>query len=242
MYIAFGLLGILGQIVSLIALVISAIIKKPTKKWVVLFASFFLVFLSAGILTITSSDNEQLESTYQTEANLIEDADVSTTNEVNTETESQQVSNTLEEPSGNESSDISSKMVSLGFTEDEADRIRDIFTTVGITEMGSVKPGAGDGIDNLQSFIAPVFNSYQLQVNFTIENRTLCYIELAGIPASKYETYVSMFGKPKVREVDTVIAITLYDIWDENGEIAEGAVGYKAVYNNDKQTLTAYNP
>lgn len=147
-------------------------------------------------------------------------------------------SNLPEEPNSNQSSDISQKMVGLGFTEDEAESIRDIFMTVGITEIGSIKSGPGDGIDNLQSFVAPVFNSNQLQVNFAIENRTLCFIELAGIPASQYEAYVSMFGKLKVRKVDTSIAVTLYDIWDENGEIAEGEAGYMAVYNHDEQIIS----
>lgn len=80
-------------------------------------------------------------------------------------------------------------------------------------QIGEITTALGTGIDELQAFVAPVYDSNQLQVNFTIENRDLCYVALAGVPGYKPELYISFFGKLKVREERTISMVDLFDRW-----------------------------
>lgn len=105
------------------------------------------------------------------------------------------------------------KFVDLGFTEEEATEMEAIFTTVGIGEIGEITTALGTGIDELQAFIAPIYDSNQLQVNFTVENRDLCYVAVAGVPGYEPELYISFFGNLKVREKRTIHTIDLFDRW-----------------------------
>ena len=101
----------------------------------------------------------------------------------------------------------------IGFTGEEAETMEEIFQNVGIYEIGDIQPALGTGIDELQSFIAPVYDSNQLQVNFTVENRDLCYVALAGVPGYEPELYINFFGNLKVREARTIHTVDLFDRW-----------------------------
>lgn len=121
------------------------------------------------------------------------------------------------------------QFVDLGFTETEAEKMQEIFTTVGITEVRNIKAAIGEGIDKVQSFKCDMYNSSAdkggVVVQFTIDQRQLCYISVNGFYNTKTMQYESA---------------VLYDIWDSNGEIIPDAIGYKAVLDNENKKITPY--
>lgn len=94
-----------------------------------------------------------------------------------------------------------------GFTDDEIATYDEILTTVGITDFHDVEL-----IDNGTMHIVrgKIFDSDVLQVNVTLENRKIIFVELAGIPATNTEAYINWRGKIKFRTVDTKKAVDLY--------------------------------
>lgn len=133
----------------------------------------------------------------------------------------------------------------LGFTDVEAQKMKEIFTTVGVTEISNIQKGAGTGIDNLQTFKCDIFDYHAakggLSVHFTIENRHLCYISLDGIPTTKVDYfYINIFGNVKTKTSNSKESVVLFDLWDENGEIIENGVGYKAVFDYKNSKIIAY--
>lgn len=137
------------------------------------------------------------------------------------------------------------QFIDLGFTQDEAKEMKEIFTTVGITEISNIRTAMGEGIDKLQAFICDVFEYSKdkggISVHFTIEKRQLCFISLDGIPATKTDYYyIDIFGNVKAKTSNSVKSVTLYDVWDENGEIIPDAVGYQAVFDYENSKITAY--
>lgn len=134
---------------------------------------------------------------------------------------------------------------SLGFTQAEAEEMEDIFTTVGITEISNIRFAVGDGIDKLQTFKCDIFDypasKGGVSVHFTIDKRQLCFISLDGIPTTKADyAYINVLGNVKVKTSNTTTSVTLYDKWDENGEIDENAVGYKAVFDYENKKIENY--
>lgn len=94
-----------------------------------------------------------------------------------------------------------------GFTDDEIAAYDEILTTVGITDFHDVEL-----IDNGTMHIVrgKIFDSDVLQVNVTLENRKIIFVELAGIPATNTEAYINWRGKIKFRTVDTKKSVDLY--------------------------------
>ena len=135
--------------------------------------------------------------------------------------------------------DMLAKFENLGFTSDEAKTMVDIFQNVGISQIGEVTTALGTGIDELQSFVAPVYDSEQLQVNFTVENRDLCYVALAGVPGYKPELYVSFFGNLKVREERTINTVDLFDRWVDDTDYHQPIEdSYLAKIDYENQEIT----
>ncbi|MBR2972391.1 MAG: hypothetical protein IKC61_05645 [Clostridia bacterium] len=128
----------------------------------------------------------------------------------------------------------------LGFNEQEALTLVDKFTTMGLTDVSDIKTAVGDGIDGLQTFTAKVFDYETLTLQFTIENRQLCYVSVNGFPTETVDFYINFFGNLKYKIVNTKKNVIFYDIWDENGEIIEDAVGYKAVWDRENNTIKEY--
>ena len=163
----------------------------------------------------------------------------------NTE-ESENAENGQENTTGNNestldgSTDLLTQFVAIGFTEAEAASLVDKFTTMGLTEVSNIDAITGNGIDGLQAFRAKVFDYDTLTLQFTIENRQLCYVSVNGFPAEKVEYYINFFGKLKYKIVNTKKEIVFYDIWDENGEIIENAVGYQAIWDRESNTIKEY--
>lgn len=128
-----------------------------------------------------------------------------------------------------------------GFTADEAKILEEQFNTMGIKQIDNLTKMFGNGIDNLQSFNCTIYDYSTLTFNFTIENRKLCYAELSGIPTEKMDyAYINIFGDVKIKTKNTVKSITFYDVWDENGEVIEDAIGYKAVFDYENKLIKEY--
>lgn len=133
----------------------------------------------------------------------------------------------------------------LGFTDVESEKMQEIFTTVGITEISNIQSALGSGIDNLQSFKCDIYdyhaNKGGISVRFTVDKRQLCFISLDGIPTTKTDyAYINIFGNVKFKTSNGTQSVTLYDKWDENGEIDNNAVGYIAVFDYNNKKITKY--
>lgn len=133
----------------------------------------------------------------------------------------------------------------LGFTKAEAENMKEIFTTVGITKISNIKAFGDTGIDNLQAFKSDIYDSHAdkggISIHFTIDKRQLCFISLDGIATTKVDyAYINIFGNVKFKTSNSKKSVTLYDIWDENGEIIPNAIGYKAVLDYENKKITPY--
>ena len=202
------------------------------KKTIAMLAVFAAVFwtICLGVIIKFLADN----------AVLIEEATTEETTEVASEKETHV-------PVTEKVAAMEDQFIALGFTQEEAEEMKDIFTTVGITEISNIQKALGDGIDNLQSFTCDVFEYRKdkggISVHFTIDKRQLCFMSLDGIPTTKTDYYyINIFGNVKAKTSNSVKSVTLYDIWDENGEIISDAVGYKAVFDYENKKITAYEP
>lgn len=137
------------------------------------------------------------------------------------------------------------QFMTLGFTESEASEMKEIFETVGITEISNIQ-GIGDAsIDNLKAFTCDIFDYRAdkggISAHFTIDKRQLCYISIDGIPTSKLDyAYINIFGNVKYKTSNSVASVTMYDVWDEEGEIIPDAIGYKAVFDYENNKITSY--
>ena len=69
-----------------------------------------------------------------------------------------------------------------GFTDDEIESYREVFDTVGVTDFHDVSI-----VDNNPMTVVrgKIYDSEDLQLNVTLENRQIIYVELAGIPDTK---------------------------------------------------------
>lgn len=115
-----------------------------------------------------------------------------------------------------------------GFTDDEIESYREVFDTVGVTDFHDVSI-----VDNNPMTVVrgKIYDSEDLQLNVTLENRQIIYVELAGIPDTKTEAYLNWRGKVKWKTVDTKKAVDLY-----SG--TEG--GYLAVLDWGNKTISKY--
>lgn len=115
-----------------------------------------------------------------------------------------------------------------GFTDDEIESYREVFDTVGVTDFHDVSI-----VDNNPMTVVrgKIYDSEDLQLNVTLEDRQIIYVELAGIPDTKTEAYLNWRGKVKWKTVDTKKAVDLYS--DTEG-------GYLAVLDWDTKTVTEY--
>ena len=115
-----------------------------------------------------------------------------------------------------------------GFTDDEIESYREVFDTVGVKDFHDVSI-----IDNERMTIVrgKIYDSANLQLNVTLEDHQIIYVELAGIPDTKTEAYLNWRGKVKWKTVDTKKAVELYS--DTEG-------GYLAVLDWDSKTVAEY--
>ena len=185
--------------------------------------------------------NQDMSSNTEYSTNTGEKTDSSNVNDNELETDNNDEESNVGENINPTNPSIKHQFVEIGFNESEAQDLENKFNIMGLTEIRDIKLAIGNGIDGLQSFIAKVFDTEALTLQFTIENRQLCYVSLNGFRTEKIEgVYVNIWGNLKFKIVDSKASIVLYDIWDENGEIIEGATGYKAIYDYKNNLLSEY--
>ena len=238
----FAIIMFIALPVLTILLIVRAIRRKPVKKIILslmlcVVVSFVSIF--GALFTVPEDMRTEMPSTTTEPASEAEITEA-TTEEI-----------TATEPTTEEATTVqhSSVMVeqfkSLGFTQGEAEEMQEIFTTVGITEINNIRAVGNNGIDNLQAFICDIFDYSKdkggVSVHFTVDKRQLCFISLDGIPATNVDyAYINIFGNVKFKTSNGTRSVTLYDIWDESGEIIPNAVGYKAVFDYENKKITAY--
>lgn len=188
--------------------------------------STFLLFAVASTVSSGVATTEQVETTAKVQEPTTEKAttEIATTEKVDT---------------------MVSQFITLGFTQAEAQEMKEIFATVGITEISNVHVAIGSGIDNLQSFTCDIYDYHKdkggISVHFTVDKRQLCFISLDGIPTTKTDyAYINIFGNVKFKTSNSTKSVTLYDKWDENGEIDNSAIGYQAVFDYEDKKITNY--
>lgn len=133
----------------------------------------------------------------------------------------------------------------LGFTDAEAQKMKEVFITVGITEIKNIQAVGNVGIDKLQVFKSDIYDSRAdkggISIHFTIDKRQLCFIAVDGIATTKVDyAYINIFGNVKFKTSNGTKSVTLYDKWDENGEIDNNSIGYKAVLDYKNKKITNY--
>lgn len=110
--------------------------------------------------------------------------------------------------------DLAAMFMYIGFTEEEAAEMEEIFDTLGIHEGRNIRlMPYGDGIDGLQAFAFDPYDSKNLQINCTVENRDLCLVWLAGIPGYKPVFKIGFFGRPKIVEEMTKESVDMFNRW-----------------------------
>lgn len=124
-------------------------------------------------------------------------------------------------------SDWRTVFLESGFTEDEIATYGEMLDEVGIGDFHDVEI-IENGIMHIVR--GKIYDSDRLQLNITLENRKIIYIELAGLPATESEAYINWRGKLKFKTVDTVKSVELY--YDTDG-------GYQAKLDWENKTITA---
>lgn len=103
--------------------------------------------------------------------------------------------------------DWAEAFIEAGFTEVEIAGYREIIETVGVFEFHDVEV-IENGIMHI--ICGEIYDSSNLQLNVTLENREIIYIELAGIPDVKNMPYINWRGKLKNEKVNTKTSVELY--------------------------------
>ena len=121
-----------------------------------------------------------------------------------------------------------SALSEAGFTDDEIASYREVLDTVGVTDFHDISI-----VDNdpMTVICGKIYDSEDLQLNVTLENRQIIYVELAGIPDTKTEAYFNWRGKVKWKTVNTIKTVELYS--DTEG-------GYLGVLDWDNKTISEY--
>lgn len=117
---------------------------------------------------------------------------------------------------------------SNGFTEDEMSEYEEILTNVGITDYHDVEI-IENGIMHIVR--GKIYDSDELQLNVTLENRKIIVVTLAGIPDYETNAYINWRGKLKFKKEQTKQSIDLY--YDVEG-------GYVAKLDWEKMLITPY--
>lgn len=228
------MLGITGLILFVllplftIMLIVKALKRKPIKRILLAIGISAICLFAAITIGLFNVPEEMV-------------AELSTTTEAETTTELvTEIETTIQYGSV-----MVEQFKALGFTQEEAEEMESIFNTVGITKIRNIRYALGTGIDDLQSFVCDIFDYSKdaggVSVHFTIDKRQLCFISLDGIPATKTDYYyIDIFGNVKAKTSSGKKSVTLYDVWDDNGEIIPNAVGYKAVFDYENKKITAY--
>ena len=116
-----------------------------------------------------------------------------------------------------------------GFTQEEISSYKEILTNVGIADFHDVELFENGRMHIVRG---KIYDSENLQLNVTLEERKIIYVQLAGIPAEKTEAYINWRGNIKFKTVGTKKGVDLY--YDIEG-------GYVAKLDWENNTILPYN-
>lgn len=125
--------------------------------------------------------------------------------EIETSTETPTL--TLTDDTSTNNNDWQKSFEDAGFSSAEIEKYRVIIETVGIAEFHDVEI-IENGIMHIVR--GKIYDSSNLQLNVTLENREIIYIELAGIPDVKNVPYINWRGKLKNKKVNSKASVELY--------------------------------
>lgn len=186
-----GLFGMLGFIVTLVVLIIRAIKKKSKKVAAILLPCFFVCFIIGVVITPTTptTPNADTNTAPDTTFTPVIEGNTSVPSAENETTMPQGDVNdenfysgkTITEPIADIRSDgIAEKLISFGFTSDEAQEIRKIFVMCGVSSLEGCEPTDPSAtIDGLVSFRAVWDKDRTFW--FTVDKREVFYIALNGV-------------------------------------------------------------
>ena len=137
--------------------------------------------------------------------------------------------------------DLTAMFMHIGFTEEEAAEMEEIFDTLGIHEGRNIRLLLGSGIDELQTFAFDPYDSKNLQINCTVENRELCLVWLAGIPGYKPVFKIGFFGRPKIVEEMTKESVDMFNRWVDDTDYHQPIEdSYLVTIDWEEMTLSEY--
>lgn len=186
-----GLFGLMGFLITLVILIIKAVRKKPKKVAIILLPCFLVCFIIGVMITPdtpTATPSDSAGGMENTSTPATEAATSAPTADSNTSSPQVDADDsdffsdaTNAEPMSDIVSDgIAEKLVSFGFTNDEAQEIRKIFIMCGVSSLEGCEPTDPSAtIDGLVSFRAEWDKDRTFW--FTVDNREVFYIALNGV-------------------------------------------------------------
>ena len=242
-----GMTGLAGFLVCLVILIVRAIRKKSKKTPVILLAVFFVCFVIGIVITpdtedappnesglissektdTTDNSSSNAETNITTPNSMTGDSETDTTKTSAKEDKEFYAGTTNGEPIADIVSDgIAEKLISFGFTESEAQDIRKIFVTCGVSSLEGCEPTDPKAtIDGLVSFRAVWDKDRTFW--FTVENRKVFYIALNGVDV--YDTdkggYLININDVHVPESDVSLEI-FYKLQDLAMAAVDGYLKY----------------
>ena len=216
-----------------IILIVRALKRKPVKQILIAIGISVICFFASTAMTIFNVPEDMVTEKVETTAKVQEPTTEKETDPPTTVPTTEMVDTMVQQ------------FVQLGFTQSEAEEMKEIFTTVGITKISNIEGFGSATIDELKMFKCDIYDYHRdkggVSVHFTVDKRQLCFVSLDGIPATKTDyAYINIFGNVKFKTSNTSRSVTLYDKWDENGEIDNSAIGYLAVFDYENQKITKY--
>ncbi|MGN0535725.1 MAG: zinc-ribbon domain-containing protein [Eubacterium sp.] len=227
-------------------------LTKGKKIIAILVAWILFVVPMVSAIALDSAKSEEYKVACEQKAEIQKEADNNSkivTSDSKNGDKDKSVTTTQKKTSTKKESTTQSQVMTMqkqfeniGLSAAEAKEYEQIFNKLGLKQISNIEPGVGDGsVNGLQAYRCKLYDYTSLQINFTVENRKLCYVEIAGLPASKSEFYIGMFGNLKTKQVQTTTSVTMYEIWDDDGNIDYNKSGYLAVFDYENEKISEYN-
>lgn len=195
-----------------IGFLVKWITKKPKKKWGIVALTAFVAFWVIGIVwgVVSPSDSEKFDGgkseTAQTETAPPETPDtIETADEIVGET----VDELIPEITA-ETNPFVEKLVSFGFTEEEATENAKILIQCGIPTISVCEPTDSNAtVDGLVSYRGKLDDDRMIW--FTVENRKIFYVSLNGEDLYDEENGGFLKNFDEVHIPETSISVTVSD-------------------------------
>lgn len=211
------LLALLICFVSIIGFIVKWITKKPKKKWGIFalsaFVSFWAITIVWGIVSPSHSennDNKQSETIIEETDNKQSETTQTEATPSGSPVAEEIVGETIDElmpETKSETDPFVEKLLSFGFTENEAIENAKILKQCGIPTIDICKPVSEESIDNLVAFRGVMDDNRTIW--FTVENRKIFYISLNGEDLYDEDKggYLKNFNDVHIPETNVSVAI-----------------------------------